>query len=362
MAHFLEHAVFKRTKTRNSMQIADELESFGAYLNAFTTKEQTCLYIRALKEHIGKSMELLADIVLNPVFTEKEIKNEKQVIIEEISIIEDDPEDLIFDFCDKLIFGNHTLSNPITGTRNSLQQITTEELDSFHKRLYKPPHIIIVAAGNLKHKAVVREAGKYFSHPESNGNSNYRLYPNETFALRQEINKKYTQSHILLGRRIPGYNSKDKYPLSVLNVLLGDGMSSRLYQKLREKKGIAYNVYSSMTTLSDCGSFYIYGATDKSKIKTLEEILRDEISKIKKGKISKKEISRAKQLLKTSAVMEIESMSARIQILARNEFYNSRDEDISTYLSRIESVSPKDIKDVAKKYFDANDWNVVIFN
>ncbi|MCL5992202.1 MAG: insulinase family protein [Bacteroidetes bacterium] len=362
VAHLLEHAVFKKTKTRNGRQIADDFETIGAYLNAFTAKEFTCVYIRALKEHINKGFELLSDIVINPVFTERDLKNEKLVISEEINIIEDDPEDVIFDFCDKLIFGNHPLSNPITGTRSSLQLITLEDLESFHKKLYKPPNILIAGAGNLKHKNLLKEAKKYFSYIESNGNSIYRLYPNETFTLRQEINKKYNQSHIVYGRRIPGHNSDDKYPLAVLNVLLGDGMSSRLYQKLREKTGIAYNVYSTITSLSDCGSFYIYAAADKAKVKNLEDIIKDEITKIKEGSISKKEINKAKELLKTSAVMELESMSARIQILARNEFYDTPDEDIATFLSRIDSVGTKEIRDIANNYFRVEDWNVVIFN
>jgi predicted Zn-dependent peptidase len=361
VAHLLEHAVFKKTKTRNGRQIADDFEAIGAYLNAFTTKEFTCVYIRALKEHINKGFELLADIVVNPVFTERDLKNEKLVISEEINIIEDDPEDVIFDYCDKLIFGNHPLSNPITGTRNSIQLITLEDIESFHKKLYKPPNILIAGAGNLKHKTVLKEAAKYFKSLESNGNLNYRLYPNETFTLRQEITKKYNQSHIVYGRRIPGHNSEDKYPLAVLNVLLGDGMSSRLYQRLREKTGIAYNVYSTITTLSDCGSFYIYAASDKSKVKILDELIKEEITKIREGGISKKEINRAKELLKTSAVMELESMSARIQILARNEFYNSPDEDIETYLYRIDSVGSKEIRDVVNNYFKVEDWNVIVF-
>ena len=362
LAHLLEHAIFKKTRTRNGRQIADEFESIGAYLNAFTTKEMTCVYVRALKQHLGKSLELLSDIVLNPVFTEKDLRNEKLVITEEINVIEDDPEDLIFDYSDKLIFGNHTLSNPITGTKNSLQQISLEDIESFHKKHYRSDNILIAAAGNLSHKELVREVSKYFSKSQTNGNSNYRLYPNETFPLRQDITRDYTQSHIILGRRIPGHDSDDKYPLSLINVLLGDGMSSRLYQRLREKLGIAYNIYSTITTLSDCGAFYIYAASDKSKIRLLENIIEEEIIKIKSGSINKKEIDRAKELLKTSAVMELESMSARIQILARNEFYNSPDEDIETFLGRIDSVTTREIKRAAKNYFDSNDWNTIVFH
>ncbi|MBI5324160.1 MAG: insulinase family protein [Ignavibacteriae bacterium] len=362
VAHLLEHAIFKKTKKRSGKQIADDIENIGAYLNAFTTKEFTCIYIRALKEHIGKGLEILSDIVLNPIFTEKDLRNEKLVITEEINVIEDDPEDLIFDFSDKLIFGNHPLANPITGTRNSLQMINLDEIDSFHKKFYKNGNILIAAAGNLKHKDVVRESSKYFQKIESNANLLYRDYPNETFPLRQEIVRNYNQSHIVYGRRIPGHNSADKYPLALINVLLGDGMSSRLYQRLREKMGIAYNVYSTVATLSDCGSFYIYAACDKSKLKLLEESINDEITKLRKGTISKREINRAKELLKTSAVMELESMSARIQIIARNEFYNSPEEDVETYLSRIDSVSMKNIRDSANTYFDLTDWNVIIFH
>ncbi|TAL67531.1 MAG: insulinase family protein [Bacteroidetes bacterium] len=362
LAHLLEHAIFKKTKTRNGKEIADEFESIGAYLNAFTTKEMTCVYVRALKEHLAKALELMSDIVLNPVFTEKDLRNEKLVITEEINVIEDDPEDLIFDFSDKLIFGNHTLSNPITGTKNSLQQITLDDIESFHKRFYKNRNILIAAAGNLSHKELVKEASKYFSKTATNGNTQYRLYPNETFPLRQDIIRNYTQSHIIFGRRIPGHNSDDKYHLSLINVLLGDGMSSRLYQRLREKMGIAYNVYSTVTTLSDCGAFYIYAASDKSKIKLLEDIIEEEITKLREGTISKKEINRAKELLKTSAVMELESMSARIQILARNELYNSPEEDIETFLKRIDSVTTSDIRRAAKNYFDSKDWNVIVFH
>ncbi len=362
LAHFTEHSVLKRTKNRNARQIADELESFGAYFNAFTTKESTCIYIRALKQHFERSMELLADFVLQPVFTERDMKNEKQVILEEINVVEDDPEELIFDFCDKLIFGNHTLSNPILGTRNSVQVITNEDISNFHKKYYTPQNIIIAAAGNISHETSFGIAARNFGQLEANNEKYNRLYPNETFVLRQEIVKKYQQSHIIVGRRMPGVNSDERYPISLLNVLFGDGMSSRLNQHLRERLGLAYNVYSATEFFSDCGAMYIYAATDKSKIKKLEKTIVEETAKLFDKTIGRNEIDRAKELLKTSAVMELESMSSRMQILAKNEFYHNHRENIHDFISKIDAVSYKDVKIIGLRYFDINDWNCVIFH
>jgi predicted Zn-dependent peptidase len=362
LAHFTEHAVLKRTKKRNARQIADELESFGAYFNAFTTKESTCIYIRALKKHFTRSMELLSDIVLNPVFTERDMKNERQVVLEEIKVVDDDPEELIFDFCDKLIFGNHTLSNPILGTKNTVQLITIEDIERFHRKFYTSQNIIVSMAGKINHESALKLTERYFGTIASCNEKHISTYPNETFVLRQEISKKYQQSHIIIGRRIPGADSEERYPIALLNILFGDGMSSRLNQQLRERLGLAYNVYSATEFFSDCGAMYIYAATDKSKIGKLEKTIIEETYKLIVQRIGRKEIDRAKELLKTSAVMELESMSSRMQILAKNEFYHKHQENIHTFISKIDAVTYKDVKNIANDYFNIKDWNCVIFH
>ncbi|MFA6571577.1 MAG: pitrilysin family protein [Bacteroidota bacterium] len=361
-AHFIEHMLFRRTKNKSYKQIATAFESLGAYYNAFTTKEFTYLYVRALKSNFSKVFNLLTEIALFPVFSDSDFANEKAIIMEEISIIDDDPEELIFDYGDKLIFGNHSLSYPIIGTKLSLDSMNSVVLSDYHKKYYNSKNMIIAVAGNISHEEILNCVNSSpLATMKSKGMQVHRSHSPNTFTLKQEIKKQFQQSHILLGRKTEGLNHEDKYPLSIINILFGDGTSSRLYQNLREKHGLAYNVYSSLILMSDCGEFYIYAATDTKKLDKVEKMIRDEIINLLDKKITKEEISRAKEQLKASTIMELESMSSRMQILGRNELLSGTYEDTPSIIRDIDSITTHRIRAIAQKYFLLEDWSTVIF-
>jgi predicted Zn-dependent peptidase len=359
IAHFLEHSVFRRSKKMNSKQIASQFESLGAYTNAFTTQEITCFYVRALTEHFSKILKILNEITFNPSFIHREIEKERHIIFEEIKSYEDDPEEYILDIGDRQLYGEHNLGNPIIGTADSLSIITIDDLSEFHKYFYSLSNITFTFAGNLPHEFVVDKINNLV---KNNSNSipiiNSRVSPTVTLPSKIEINNPMQQAHLLLGKRTLGYKHPDKHALAVLNILFGDGLSSRLYQNLRDKYGIAYTIYSSSQLYSDCGSFYIYAATDKSKVKKTIDLVFKEIEKL--HTISEKDLKRAKEQYKTGIIMELESMSARMQSMAKMELLEGELETMPTTLEKVDKVSMEDLLRVIKENFSDFGWHEAV--
>ncbi len=359
IAHFMEHAVFRHTKKRNSKQIANEFETLGAYSNAFTTKEQTCFYVRAIKNHFAKTFELLCDIVLNAIFIEDEIEREKLVILEEIKSYEDDPEEYIFDLADIATFSNHNLANPIAGWQDSVKQIDYKELENFYKTFYRSENIVVCVVGDVDHKNVIKLVNKYFSEKELNHTLpiNLRTKPTVNY-VNKTVKKTIQQAHIVLGKQTQGLQSAEYYPLAVLNTLFGDGMSSRLYQNLREKHGLAYSIYSSINSYTDCGSWYIYAATDAKKYKRTIDLIYKEMQKLMLKMPTKKELNRAKEQLKTATIIEQESLSSRMQNLLKNEIVFGKYEQTVDIIQKIDQVTLDDIHTLSNKYFCENNWAI----
>lgn len=361
IAHFLEHSVFLRTKKRSSKQISVDFESLGAYANAFTTKEQTCFYVRALNNHFRKSFEILSDVALNPKLIEKEFEKERQVILEEIKSYEDDPEELIFDYIEKQIFEGHRLNHPIAGLEDTVSKITIDDVYNFHRQSYSPGNIVISAAGSISHERVVAEAEKYFSNLKPGLKSNPRDNFSGNFISHYEGEKPFTQCHITLGRTVPGIKSIDRYPLALLNVILGDGMSSRLYHQLRERHGFAYAAYSSLQLMTDVGSIYVYSTAERKNVKKVKRVIREEFEKLRDGKISETELKRAREQVKSSTIMALESMNTRMNNLAKSEFSIGSYEDIESTIEAVESVSLTNLKDISARYLNFDDWSSVVF-
>ena len=359
IAHFLEHSVFRRSKKMNSKQIASQFESLGAYTNAFTTQEITCFYVRALTEHFIKILKLLNEITFNPEFIPREVEKERQIIYEEIKSYEDDPEEYILDIGDRQLFGEHPLGNPIIGTADSLSIITIDDLLDFHNKFYSLSNITFTFAGNLPHEFVVDQISNQV---KNNTNSkpiiNNRISPELTIPLKIEIKNHTQQAHLLLGRRTLSYKHSDKNALAVLNILFGDGLSSRLYQNLRDKYGIAYTIYSSSQLYSDCGSLYIYAATDKSKVKKTKDLVFKEIEKL--NIISDNDLKRAKEQYKTGIIMELESMSARMQSMAKMELLEGELETMQCTLEKVDKINMEDIQRVIAGNFSDFDWHEAV--
>ena len=375
IAHFMEHAAFRRTKKRTSKQIANEFEVLGAYSNAFTTKELTCFYVRAIKEHFAETFELLSDITLNTIFVKDDIEKEKLVILEEIKSYEDDPEEYICDIADTLIFAESSLAAPIVGTQNSVGNINHLDLENFHNEFYKPSRITIAVAGNIEHNLIVELAQKYFTLYQQQkdckinlssckGNfkaNNQNMQGNLSNSNAKELTvfKQIQQAHIIIGKLTKGIRHSERYPLTVANAIFGDGMSSRLYQNLREKYGLAYSIYSSLQNYSDCGAINIYAATEENKdAKTIDLVFEEMKKFISNNKPKKNELKRAKEQLKTATIIELESMSSRMQNLLKQTISIGKFESIPEIITNIENISLDDIIHIIEEYFNPNNWNI----
>jgi predicted Zn-dependent peptidase len=360
IAHFMEHAAFRHTKNRTSKQIANEFEALGAYSNAFTTKEITCFYVRAMKEHFAKTFEILSDITLNTIFVEQEIEKEKLIILEEIKSYEDDPEEYICDLADTLVFAGSSLAPPIIGTQNSVNNISFSDLEKFHKSYYCPKNITIAAAGNISHSEIVTLAKKYFNtNAKSKTVNNNFCYSGDENELT--VHRQIQQAHIMIGKLTNGIRHSERYPLAIANAMFGDGMSSRLYQNLREKHGLAYSIYSSVQKYIDCGAIYIYAATEENKNKKTVDLVFEEMQKFTfTKKPTQKELNRAKEQLKTATMIELESMSSRMQNLIKQEISICKTETISEIISNIEKITLDDIAEISQKYFVPSDWKICL--
>lgn len=349
ITHFIEHMVFKGTKKRSARKIAEFIENIGGYLNAFTTKENTCFYVRILSEHLEKGVEVLSDLVQNPVFDKKEIEKEKQVVYEEIKDIEDDLEEYIGDLLEYYIFYPHPLGFPIIGTRETVSKFTSEKLFKHLKKFYTPNRIVVSAAGNLNHDELVEYVSKYFNNSKlKNGFYYRREKPTKKKPADHIIEKRSSQSHVCMGVVTCGANDPRRERITLLNTLLGDGMSSRLFQKVRENYGLVYSIYSFYSMFNDSGIFGVYFASDKKNVdRTIEIIFKEFNSIVDKG-INVAELNRAKAQVKSSLLIGLESMSNRMQRLAQIELiYNGKYSDVGEVIKRVDKVQPEDVQDVA---------------
>jgi predicted Zn-dependent peptidase len=362
ISHFLEHMVFKGTKKRSVRDIAQSLESIGGYLNAFTTKEQTCFYARVLDEHVDKAMDVLADIILNATFRKEELEKEKLVVIEELKNAEDDPEDIIHDYFEKALFPHHSLGFPIIGTESNLRRFQRDDLRQHVLQYYHPSQMVIAAAGNVDHDRLVELAARYFRTLKLTSTPQKRIAgpqrsPRRTF---EEIRRPINQAHICLGTISYGMRHRDRYPLIVLNALLGEGMSSRLYQTVRERHGLAYAVYSYVSLMSDTGVFGTYLGTDKKNVENAVSLVHSELDKLKQRPVSGAELARTKAQIKGTLMLGLENMSSRMIRLGSSELYLESYLSLDSILKKIECVTPESIQRVAKNIFHENLFSTVI--
>ncbi|MBI3004396.1 MAG: insulinase family protein [Ignavibacteriales bacterium] len=340
ISHFVEHMVFKGTKKRNTREIAQSLESVGGYLNAFTSKEHTCYYARILDEYTELAVDVLSDLVLNPSFPEKELEKEKGVVIEELKNAEDDPDDIIHDYFEKALYGAHPLGFPVIGTENNLRKFTRSDLSQHRLQQYEPSKIVIAAAGNLNHRQLVDMVERYFPlKPQKANVHSPRRKPSAREGFTQTVEKPIQQAHICLGTIALSIQDKQRYPLMVLNTLLGDGMSSRLFQNIREKYGFAYSVYSFANLLSDTGSFGVYVGTDAQHVDQCTDLIWKELDKLASKPVSIGELNRTKAQLKGSMMLSLESITNRMLRLGSSELYFRELHSLDTVISQINKVT-----------------------
>ena len=363
VSHFIEHMVFKGTKNRSVRDIARSLESVGGYLNAFTGKEHTCYYARALDEYSELALDVLSDLVQHAVFPEKELEKEKGVVIEELRNAEDDPDDIIHDYFDKALFGSHPLGFPVMGTEPNLRSFTQADLNRYVQRHYVPRNMVVAAAGNIGHERLVKLAEKYLGRqrlPSGNG-SRGRTRPRVSTAERREFIKPIQQAHVCLGSQAFSIRSKQRYPLLVLNTLLGDGMSSRLFQNIREKYGFAYSVYSYVTMMSDAGVFGSYIGTDRNHVSASIDLIMREFEKLRTKPVPRAELDRTKAQLKGNMMLSLESIPNRMMRLGSSVLYFNEVKPIDGILKQINAVTQDEVQAIAQEMFVERKLSTVVF-
>lgn len=348
ISHFIEHMVFKGTTRRRMHHIARRLESVGGYLNAFTGKEYTCFYARALDEHLERSVDLLCDLIQAPSFPEKELEKEKEVVLEEMKMYEDSPEDFIFDRFESVMYQSHSLGRPVLGNRNSVLSFSREQLVSYLTDHYTPGRIILSVAGNIKHRDVVALATKAFTHPSRSPKSSARTPVNGYKCKEVVETKPIQQAHLIVGGRGINIHDQQRSAGTVLNTLLGGGMSSRLNQNIREKYGFCYSIYSFFNMHSDVGDFGIYMGTDKSKVKRAAKLILRELDKIAQKPVSPRSLNQAKNQVKGSIMLGLESMSNRMMRLGRQELIFGRYYSLDEALEELNSVTTEDVRGLAE--------------
>ncbi len=363
IAHFIEHMAFKGTKKRSVRDIAQSLESVGGYLNAFTGKEHTCFYARVLDEFTPLAVDVLSDIVLNATFPEKEIEKEKGVVIEELKNAEDDPDDIIHDYFEKAVFGDHPMGFPVIGTEKSLRSFRRKDLRSYLEKNYTADRIVVAAAGNINHQDLTNLVRRFFGKVSQgrNGTLKGRTKPKTVAPRESEFRKPIQQAHVCLGT--VGYSMKHKlrYPLMILNSLLGDGMSSRLFQNIREKYGFAYNVYSFANMMSDAGTFGAYIGTDDKHVTESIDLIWAEFKKIHDRGISKSELERTKAQLKGGMMLSLESVPNRMMRLGSSELYYGQFNSMDAIIRQVEAVRMEDVRETAKDLLKKENYSTIIF-
>ena len=343
MSHLIEHLVFKGTATRTAEEIARTMDSVGGQMDAFTTKEHTCFYVQVLDEHLPLAVELLTDILLHPEFNAEELEREKSVVLQEIKMVEDTPDDVIHDLFAAQIWEGHPLGRPILGSRDAVAAYGRESVLSHFTEEYVPPRILIAVAGSATHNQVVDLFGAGF-----NGFARDAVPRADTPpAIKPGVNivsKTLEQVHLIMG--FPGLNhsAPERYALFVLNDVIGGSMSSRLFQEVRERQGLVYSIHSGVQAYADTGTLYIYAATDAPNFsKVLKSILK-EIRELKKHGVTAEELRRAKDHLKGSLMLSLESTSSRMNRLAKQEMHHGSFLTIDAMLEAVDRVRHEEVQ------------------
>jgi predicted Zn-dependent peptidase len=351
IAHFLEHMAFKGTKRRTAQGIAEEIENVGGEINAATGMETTTYYARVMKEDWRMALDILADIFTESVLDEDEMERERDVILQEIAAAKDQPDDLVFDLSQAASFGDHPLGRSILGPSSLIETMSRDQMLAWRNRNYWASRMVVCAAGNIDHQAFAKETEKQFGHMER-GSAPQRQSP--VFASGASIEQKpLDQTHIVLGFPAPNYRDPRIYQLQVLSSALGGGMSSRLFQEVREKRGLCYSVFAFGTSYEDVGQLGVYAATSPEHTPELIDVTADVMLSMGR-KVSDKEIARAKAQLKTSLVMNLESASSRADQIARQYLAFGEIPDVSTLVKRIEAVAAENVRELAYDIFSSS--------
>ena len=350
IAHFIEHMLFKGTATRSAEDIAQEIDSVGGQLDAFTAKEYAGYYIKVLDEHLPRAVDILSDIVLHPALDADDIEREKKVILEEIKMVEDTPDDLVHELFTQSFWEGHPLGRPILGTPESVEGLTQEALRSYFRRAYTADNFVVSAAGNLEHARVRDLVEQAFGGIGPTGDVAADRPPAAVAAFTVR-SKDLEQSHVCLGTTAHAQCDDDRYIGYVLNTLLGGSMSSRLFQNVRERRGLAYSVFSGLSAYRDTGILTIYAGCATEVVEQVIDLTVEELRGLKRSAVPEPELRRAKDHLKGSLMLGLENTASRMSHLGRQEIYFDRHFGLDETLEGIERVSSADLQRVAAGLF-----------
>jgi predicted Zn-dependent peptidase len=351
LAHFIEHMVFKGTERRSAESIAREMDSVGGMLDAFTSKEQICFNAKVLDEHLPIAFDIIADLVLRPKFDSQDVKKERQVVLEEIKMDLDNPEYLLHDIFTRGFWPGHPLGRPILGTPETVRRFDREALRARFRDWFAPDHLVISAAGNVTHESVLDLVQREFGNLIPAGTFELHTAPSTEAPIHLETKRDLEQVHLCIGVPALPLGDERRFAAAVLNNLLGGGMSSRLFQNIREKEGLAYAVFSELTPYSDAGMFTVYAGTAKETVGQVIDLTIKEFRAIKESPVSGEELLRAKNHLKGSLMLSLESTSSRMSNLARQELYFGRFYSLDEILAGIETVSREQLQSLAQEFF-----------
>lgn len=358
MAHFIEHMLFKGTEQRSAKDLAIEFDKIGGNSNAYTSKEQTCYYTRVLDKYADQAIELLSDMLWHSTFDPIEIDREKQVIIEEIHMVEDTPDDLVHECLWEMIYQNHSLGHPILGTKETVSSFEREQLMEFYHAMYHPSRIIVSIAGNVTDEILSSVEQKF-------GQKSWPEIPLEeitpaTFGYGTVENlKEVEQAHLTLAWPSAGVMDEDIYAVVLLQTMLGGSMSSRLFQEIREKQGLAYSIYSYHTSYVDGGVFAVYGGTSPDQLDQLEQAIHQSVQEVVKDGFSEVELDNAKEQITANLHLSLESSSTWMNRLARNEILYGYQKSVDDYLNRYQHVTLVDIQRVSQMFLNPSARSII---
>ena len=359
ISHFIEHMIFKGTRSRNSLDIAKQLDAIGGLSNAFTGKESTCFHSRVLDKHFSILSDILSDIFLNSIFDPGEMERERQVILQEINMVEDTPDEHVHVLFNHLFWMNHPLGMSILGTGETVSGIDKETILSYIKRFYTPDRIILSAAGNVDHDALLEYFQPLFDPLEPTRENHPRTIPDTHGGVRC-YHKETEQVHICLGGKAPHLSSDLRFAAAILNTILGGSMSSRLFQEIREKRGLAYAVYSFLSAYIDTGLLGVYVGTDPKQVNRVLRVINKEIKGIQKGDLTETDLAEAREQIIGGVLLGAESTDTRMMRLAKNEYVFGRYMDFDEVIAQMEKVTIDDVLAVVAETFREQAVSLVV--
>jgi predicted Zn-dependent peptidase len=358
ISHFIEHMIFKGTRKRNALDIAKEMDAIGGLSNAFTSKEQTCFYTRVLDNHLKQGVEILLDIFLNSLFDPEELERERLVVLQEISMVEDTPDEFTHVLLSETAYDGNPLAQPILGTPETVHAIDQQKILGYLKRTYGPDKIVVSAAGKVDHQAFVDLVAPDLNQIRPISSSNN--YPGPVLRSKSKVvTKDLEQVHVAWATKAPKADDPKRYVSTLLNVIMGGNMSSRLFQEVREKRGLAYCIYSFLSAYRDTGMWGIYTAVAKETLSQTLEVIGQELKKLKQEVLPASELETAKEFVKGGILLGAESSDNRMTRIAKNEMTFGRDVPFEEVLEDLNRVTSQEVINLAEEMLQPNQFSLV---